>query len=63
MFLMRLGGEDDRRAPRAEAFPDPAVGFEDFDVGHDDLAFVRSVVRLLAADRGRGASVDSEFEI
>jgi hypothetical protein len=41
----------------------PAVGFEDVDVRHDDLAFVRSIVGLLATDGRRGAGIDSEFEV
>ena len=32
-------------------------------MGHDDLAFVRSVVRLLAADGRRGAGIDSKFKV
>ena len=63
VFLVRFGGKDNGRAPRPETFPDPAVGFEDVNVGHDDLTLVRSVVGFLAADRRRGASVDSKFEI
>ena len=64
VLLMRLGGEDDRRAPRPETFVNPAIGFEDVNVvGHDDLAFMRSMVRLLATDGRRGAGIDSEFEV
>jgi hypothetical protein len=51
VFLMRLGGEDDGRTPRSEAFPHPAIGFQNLELGHDNFAFMRSAVRLLAADR------------
>ena len=63
VFLVRLGGKNDRRAPRPEALSDPTIGFEDFKLGHDYLTLMRPVVRLLAADWGRGASVDGEFKI
>jgi hypothetical protein len=32
-------------------------------VGHNNLALVRSVMWLLAADRGRAASIDSKFKM
>ncbi len=63
VFLMRLGGKDDRGAPRPETFVDPAIGFRNVEVGHNNGAFVGPIMRLLAADRGRGAGIDSEFEI
>jgi hypothetical protein len=51
VFLVRLGGENDGRTPRSEAFPYPAIGFQNLELGHNNFAFMRSVVRLLAADR------------
>jgi hypothetical protein len=32
-------------------------------MGHDDLAFVRPIARLLATDGGRGTGVDGKFKI
>ena len=40
MFLMGFGCKNDRGAPCAKIFADPAVGFEDFELLHDDLTFV-----------------------
>ncbi len=63
MFLMRFGGKNDGGTPGAITFTNPTVAKEDIDMFHDDLAFVGTVVRFLAADRRRGASVDGKFKI
>jgi hypothetical protein len=63
MFLMGFGSKDDRGTPGTKTFADPAVGFEDFELLHDNLALVRPIMRLLATDGRRGAGVDCEFEI
>jgi hypothetical protein len=63
MFLVRLGGKDNGRSPGTEAFADPAVGLQDLEVRHDDLALVRPVVRFLTADRRGSTGVNSEFKI
>jgi hypothetical protein len=60
---MRLGGEDNGRAPGTEAATNPAISLKDLEMGHDDLAFVRPIARLLATDGGRGTGVDGKFEI
>jgi hypothetical protein len=63
MFLMRFGGKDDGRTPRAITFSDPTVAEEDIDMLHDNLAFVGTVVGFLAACRRRPTSVDGKFEM
>jgi hypothetical protein len=63
VFLVRFGSEDDGGAPRSKTFTDPAIDFQNLEVFHDDLAFVRPVMRFLATDGRRGASVDSNFEV
>jgi hypothetical protein len=63
MFLVGLSSEDDGGAPGAKASADPAISLQDFDVRHDDLAFVGPIMGLLAADRRRGTGIDGKFEI
>jgi hypothetical protein len=63
MFLMRFGGKNDGGTPGAITFTNPTVAEEDIDMFHDDLAFVGTVVRFLAAYRRRGASIDGKFKI
>jgi hypothetical protein len=63
MLLMRLGGEDDRGAPRPITFTDPSVAEEDFNVLHDNLTLVRPIMGLLATNGGGTTSVDGEFEV
>jgi hypothetical protein len=63
MLLMRLGGEDDRGAPRPITFADPSVAKEDFNVLHDNLTLVRPIMGLLATNGGGTTSADGEFEV
>jgi hypothetical protein len=63
VFLMRLSSKDNGGTPRSETFADPTVGFQNLELGHNNFAFVRSVMRLLAADRRGSASIDSEFKV
>jgi hypothetical protein len=63
VFLVRVGSKDNSRAPCATAFANPAVSFEHLQVLHDDLAFVRTTVQLLAANRRRVASVNGKFKL
>ena len=62
VLLMGVGCKDDRGAPGAETFTDPAIaGFEDLELLQDNLALLRTVVRFLAAGGRGGAGVYGEF--
>ena len=63
VFLMGLCSKDDGRSPGAKTFADPTVGFEHVDMSHDDLAFVRAVMRFLAADGRGGAGINCKFKV
>ncbi len=63
VFLMRLSSKDNGGTPRSETLSDPTVGLQNLELGHNNFAFVRSVMRLLAADRRGSASIDSEFKV
>ena len=63
MLLVGFDGEDDGRAPSAEAFSGPSVGFEYLQLLDDDLAFMGPIMWLLAADGRGGAGVNCEFEV
>ena len=63
VFLVWFGCENNSRTPRAITFPDPSVGFQDFEVFHNNLALMRSVTWLLATDGRRAAGVDRKFKV
>jgi hypothetical protein len=51
VLLVRLGSKNNRRAPGAVAFVNPAVAEEDLNMLHYDFAFVGPMMGLFAADR------------
>ncbi len=57
VLLMRFGGKCNGGSPSAMTFSDPTIGFENFQMLHDDLAFMGSAVWLLATNRTRSISV------
>jgi hypothetical protein len=63
MFLVRLGGENNRRAPRPEALSDPSVSLQNLELFHDYVALMGLVVRLLTTNRRRSAGGNGKFEI
>ena len=63
VLLMRLGSENNSGAPSTITFADPTIGLEDFEVLHDNVAFMRPVAWFLAANGRRATSVDGEFEV
>jgi hypothetical protein len=63
VLLVRFGSKDNSGSPCAITFANPAIGFEHFKVLHDDLAFLGNIVRLLATNGRRAASVDSKFKV
>jgi hypothetical protein len=62
VFLMRLGGKDNKGTPRAIAFPNPTVGKEHLLLFENNLGFVGPITRFATADGLGATSVDSEFE-
>ena len=62
VFLMGLGGKDNKGTPRAFALVNPIIVEQRVDLFHDDNGLVPSIVGLRAADRVGGASVNAEFK-
>jgi hypothetical protein len=60
---MWFGCEDNSRTPCAITFSDPAVGFQDFEMFHNNLALMRSITWLLATDGRGAASIDRKFKV
>jgi hypothetical protein len=63
LLLMGFGSENDGGAPSALAQSNPTIVKENLNLGHNDLAFMRPITRLSAADWWRPASINSEFEM
>jgi hypothetical protein len=61
--LVRFGCKNDSRTPRAITLSDPPVGFQDLEVFHNNLALVRPITWLLAADGRGAASIDRKFKM
>jgi hypothetical protein len=43
LFLMGFSSKDDRRTPRAKTWANPTVVKKDLNLGHDDLALMRTI--------------------
>ena len=59
---MRLGREDNGRAPWAATATDPAISKKSVQLVEDDLGFVGAIVGRTAGHRLTGAGIDTEFE-
>ena len=51
LFLVRFGSKDDEGTPRPITWANPTVVEKDLNLGHDDLALMRTISRLPAAYR------------
>ena len=51
LLLMGFSSKDNGRAPRAKTWANPTVVKKDLNLGHDDLALMRTISGLPAAYR------------
>jgi hypothetical protein len=63
LLLVGFGSQNNGQTPRSFAKVDPTVVEENFEMFHNDPALVGTIMRPLAADGGKPACVDAEFEI
>jgi hypothetical protein len=63
LFLMGFISENNGGAQSALAQANPTIVEENLNLGHNDLAFMRPITRLPAADWWRPASINSKFEM
>jgi hypothetical protein len=63
VLLMRFGSEHNSGSPSAITFADPTIGLENFEMLHDNFAFMRPIAGLPARNGGKSTSVDGEFEV
>ena len=62
VFLMGLGGKDNKGTPRAIAFPNPTVGKEHLLLVENNFGFMGTITRFATADGLGAASINSKFE-